>query len=249
MQNRIVFGPGGRPLSEKSTLEEIRARFDADVDRFSCLETGQQAAFDAPLVLELVAKSAAARLRPGAPVLDLGCGAGNFTLRLLQEAGPLDCHLADLSQPMLDRAGERLRAAGIAAPKLFQSDMRKLEFAPSSFDCILAGAVLHHLRDDADWRGFFARLHQWLKPGGRLYVADFIIFEAPEVMALAMDRYAQHLESIGGETYRDKVFAYVEREDSPRSLPFQLELLRQTGFAAWDVLHRHGICACYYGQK
>ena len=36
-----------RQLDEKSTVEEIRKRFDADVERFSKLETGQQAAMDA----------------------------------------------------------------------------------------------------------------------------------------------------------------------------------------------------------
>src|SRR5687767_3928615 len=33
----------------KSTVEEIRQRFDADVERFSTLETGQSATVDAPL--------------------------------------------------------------------------------------------------------------------------------------------------------------------------------------------------------
>ena len=44
----------------KSTVEEIRARFDNDVERFSNLETGQSATIDAPLALELIAEAAAA---------------------------------------------------------------------------------------------------------------------------------------------------------------------------------------------
>ena len=96
------------PLENKSKLEEIRTRFDADVERFSNLETGQQATIDAPLVLELVAKTCARHLHKGASLLDLGCGAGNFTLRVLQEVGGLDCHLVDLSHPMLTRAATRV---------------------------------------------------------------------------------------------------------------------------------------------
>ena len=41
-------------LQSKSTLEEIRERFDNDVERFSNLETGQSATVDAPLAMELV---------------------------------------------------------------------------------------------------------------------------------------------------------------------------------------------------
>ncbi len=148
------------PLSEKSTTEEIRARFDGDVDRFSRLETGQQATIDAPLVLDLVASAAASHLRSGDRMLDLGCGAGNFSLRVLREIHPLECDLADLSQPMLDRAGERLRDAGVPHPALHRRDLRELEFPENTFAVILAGAVLHHLREDDEWRRIFGRIHR-----------------------------------------------------------------------------------------
>jgi tRNA (cmo5U34)-methyltransferase len=62
-------------------------------------------------------------------------------------------------------------------------------------------------------------------------------------------RYGRYLEGLKGPEYREKVFSYMDREDSPRSLPFQLELLRQIGFTAWDVLHRNSIFACYVGVK
>src|SRR5690606_15664750 len=71
--------------AEKATIAEIRQRFDTDVERFSNLETGQTSTVDAALALELVA-TAAARVTPHATrLLDVGCGAGNYTLRLLQE--------------------------------------------------------------------------------------------------------------------------------------------------------------------
>ncbi len=93
-----------RPLHEKSTVEQIRARFDADVERFSQLETGQQAAMDAPIILDIVARTAALHTQPHGKLLDIGCGAGNFTLRVLSQVSPLDCILVDLSRPMLNRA-------------------------------------------------------------------------------------------------------------------------------------------------
>ena len=77
-------------LKDKSTTAQIRARFDHDVERFSCLETGQQATIDAALVLDLVAQTSAMHLHPHGTVLDIGCGAGNFTLRILQEISPFN---------------------------------------------------------------------------------------------------------------------------------------------------------------
>ena len=48
------------PLSKKSSINEIKARFDADVERFSNLETGQTATIDAPLAMELITEAAIA---------------------------------------------------------------------------------------------------------------------------------------------------------------------------------------------
>ncbi len=237
------------PYQNKSTIAEIRARFDQDVERFSNLQTGQQAAIDAPLVLELVAKTAQRHLRPGNVVLDIGCGAGNFTLRVLQETNGLECHLVDLSDPMLTRAQKRVSEAGVASVATYQQDLRELCFVDNTFDCILAGAVLHHLRDENDWKTTFAKLYRWLKPGGRLYVADLAFFDVPEAQEVMWQRYGDYLSRMGGDDYRAKVFAYIEKEDSPRSLSFQLELLKATGFSHYDVLHRNSVFACYFGVK
>jgi len=237
-------------LEKKSSVEEIRVRFDQDVERFSQLETGQQATMDAPLVLELVAACCRQHLHAGDALLDVGCGAGNFTLRVLQDSPKLRCHLADLSRPMLDRAEQRVRDSGAAqSVETHQGDLRALDFSAGTFSCILAGAVLHHLRDEADWRREFARFHAWLKPGGRLYVADLCTFELPDVQETMWARYGRYLEGLKGPEYRDAVFAYIEKEDSPKSLPFQLNLLKAVGFSDFDVLHRNSVFACYVGRK
>jgi tRNA (cmo5U34)-methyltransferase len=44
----------------KATVDEIRARFDADVERFGNLDSGQSATVGAPLSMALVADAAAA---------------------------------------------------------------------------------------------------------------------------------------------------------------------------------------------
>lgn len=77
----------------KSTPAEIRDRFDKDVDRFSNLQTGQTSTIDAPLILDLISSAAAATCPKAKAVLDVGCGAGNYTLKLLQKLPGLDAAL------------------------------------------------------------------------------------------------------------------------------------------------------------
>ena len=79
----------GTSLEQKSTVEEIKKRFDNDVARFSNLETGQSSTIDAPLAMELIAQAAAKSTANIRRVLDIGCGAGNNTIKLLQYAAPL----------------------------------------------------------------------------------------------------------------------------------------------------------------
>ena len=127
--------------------------------------------------------------------------------------------------------------------------MRELNFDAENFDVILAGAVLHHLRDEADWREMFRRLHRWLRPGGLLFVADLAVFDDPALHALMWQRYGDYLESLSGAEYREKVFAYIDAEDSPRSLRFQLDLIRELGFRDYDVLHRNSVFATFFARK
>src|SRR5512145_425546 len=111
----------------KSTVDEIRRRFDADVERFSNLETGQSATVDAPLAMELVAQAAAAATPHARHLLDVGCGAGNYTLKLLEHLPNLDATLIDLSRPMLERARERVGKATSGQIVTIQGDVRGIE--------------------------------------------------------------------------------------------------------------------------
>jgi tRNA (cmo5U34)-methyltransferase len=127
--------------------------------------------------------------------------------------------------------------------------MRLLSFRPASFDIILAGQVLHHLREDAQWEAMFARFHEWLRPAGTLFVADFVAYDDPGIQELMLTRYAEHLEELGGAEYRDKVLACCEVEDSPRSVKYQFDLLSKVGFSEFDVLHKAALFTAFYAKK
>lgn len=238
------------PLSDKSTIEDIRSRFDNEVERFSSLETGQAATLDAPLAMSLITAAAVACTKNFRRVLDVGCGAGNNTLRLHQVAAhDFDVDLLDLSAPMLARAAERVRAINSGAIRTFQADFRTAALPDGGYDVILAAAVLHHLRDDDDWLHAFRKLYALLAPGGSVWITDLVCHEQSEIQDMMWDRYGQYLTSIGDTDYRDRVFAYVDREDSPRPVTYQLDLLRSVGFASVDLLHKNSCFAAFGAVK
>jgi tRNA (cmo5U34)-methyltransferase len=236
-------------MKNKSTIAEIKARFDQDVERFSNLDTGQVSTIDAKISLELITE-AARRIRPNAEtLLDIGCGAGNYTLTMLSRMNNLDCTLVDLSKPMLDKAFERVSLLTKKKAEIIQGDIREIHLTENHFDIILAGAVLHHLREDADWEFTFNKLFCILKPGGCLMISDLVTQDTGTLNHYIWEKYGDYLEDLGGKEYRQKVLDYVSREDSPRSLNYQLELMKKIGFSHTEILHKNLCFAAYAGIK
>lgn len=93
--------------------------------------------------------------KPGERILDLGCGDGSLTLRLV-EAGA-EVVAVDAAPDMVRAARER----GIDAHCI---DARALPFH-ASFDAVFTNAVLHWIRDGMEH--VLARVAQALRPGGR----------------------------------------------------------------------------------
>lgn len=234
---------------DKSTIEEIRQRFDNDVERFSNLDTGQLSTIDATISLELITE-AAKRIAPAATqLLDIGCGAGNYTLLMLSKLPGLHCTLVDLSMPMLEKAHERVSANTENTVTILQGDIREVALPENNFDIILAGAVLHHLRDDQDWERTFSKLYRLLKPGGCLMISDLITQDNEVLNNYTWERYGDYLEAIGGKEYRSKVLDYVAKEDSPRSMTYQLALMKKMGFSSVEILHKNMCFGAFGGIK
>ena len=233
----------------KSTVEEIRQRFDAEIDRYSNLETGQAATVDSPLSMSLVTEAAAATTPHAQHMLDVGCGGGNYTLKLLERMPHLNVTLVDLSQAMLDCALKRVQPKAVGPVTAIQSDIRELDLGQQRFDIILASAVLHHLRADAEWQSVFQKLYNALKPGGSIWIFDIVESPLPEVQAIHWRRYGEYLTALQDEAFREEMFARILEEDTPRSVAFQLDLLREVGFSEVEVLHKHSCYAAFGAVK
>jgi SAM-dependent methyltransferase len=97
--------------------------------------------------------------QPGEYILDLGCGDGQLTTRLIGTGA----HVlgVDASPEMVTAARER----GIEAE---QAPAESLPFRDATFDAVFSNAALHWVRgQDA----MLAQVHRVLKPGGR-FVAE-----------------------------------------------------------------------------
>lgn len=103
------------------------------------------------------------RLPDGAKVLELGCGAGVPSTRMLAERH--DVLGVDLSQQQID-----LARANVPAARFEKADMTALEFADGEFDGVAAFySILHVPREEQP--ALIASIARWLRPGG-LFLAS-----------------------------------------------------------------------------
>src|SRR5437016_4152945 len=141
------------------------------------------------------------------------------------------CHAGDLRKS----TPEQIRAR-------FDADVA---LAPESFDIAVGAAVFHHLRDESEWRAVFSKIRASLRPDGSFWIADLIHHSTPAVQDLMWRRYGHYLADFKGDDYRRQVFDYIEYEDTPRPLLFQLDLLREVGFREVEILHKNSCFAAF----
>jgi ubiquinone/menaquinone biosynthesis C-methylase UbiE len=115
-----------------------------------------------PPELIIAAEQFLSTIKPGALILDLGCGAGR-DMAWFESQGATVVG-SDLSAGMLAQA--RLRAQG----GLAQTDMRRLPFRTGCFQGVwCCGAFLHLSKADAPHA--LAEMHRVLVPGGTLFLS------------------------------------------------------------------------------
>lgn len=103
-------------------------------------------------------------LEPGHHVLELGCGTGAMTRRMLDRGARVTA--VDLAEPMLERARARAPEASFVVHDVLTLDLGE------TVDAVLLAFVLHEM--DADTRaGALATARRHLAPGGRLVVLEF----------------------------------------------------------------------------
>lgn len=114
---------------------------------------------------------AAARIRPGSNVADIGAGTGLFTPMLAKATGPKGkVYAVDIVPKFLSLIQSRSAESGLNNIQTVLCTERSVELAPNSIDQAFICDVYHHFEYP---QSSLASLHRALRPGGEVLVIDF----------------------------------------------------------------------------
>jgi demethylmenaquinone methyltransferase/2-methoxy-6-polyprenyl-1,4-benzoquinol methylase len=166
----MTTGPPLAASAENSFAEELFYSLPARYDLLAeVLSFGQNGRWRAELVARLSAS-------PAKTILDVATGTAGVAIALAQRTGAAVTGI-DISESMLARGRERVRAAGLDTRIQLQAGRaEELPFASGSFDAVSFTYLLRYVRDPA---ATVAELARVLRPGGVMASLDFFVPRNP----------------------------------------------------------------------
>jgi SAM-dependent methyltransferase len=132
-----------------------------------------------------------AGLRPGLRVLDVGCGCGDTTIELATRVAPGGEALGiDISKPMLTRAMQQAKAAGVANARFEIADAQIEELPAQRFDVLFSRFGVMFFADPAL---AFGNLRKAMRGGGQLAFVCWQAMTDNPWMLVPMMAALQHL--------------------------------------------------------
>lgn len=184
-------------------------------------------------------------------VVDLGAGTGALGAAILAAQPTARVKLVDIDPAMLETARVRVAPFGDRGELVhasFDPDPSRPSFWSSSPRCdsVVASLALHHVPELDRKRAIYARIHESLRPGGVVIVADANVHPQGPERDHAFAIWSAWMAEHGiGQSEANALFAQWAAEDFYHPLATELRLLADAGFARPECFWKYGPISVY----
>ena len=174
-------------------------------------------------------------------VLELGCGTGNLSLRLVASLPRAALTLIDGSEEMIELVRSRIAESKSNSNQRVTyhvARFEELEFPRESFDLVVSSISLHHVEDKAR---LYARIHSTMRTGGRFCFADQMRGEPEANHRLNWERWLDFCREPGHCTPDEieSLLQHAAAHDHYTTMTEHFTLLSAAGFSEIDCVWRN----------
>ena len=180
-------------------------------------------------------------------ILELGCGTGKLTRKILSRFPKAKLEIVDISLEMLKATEKSI--TNNSNIKYIQSDFKNLDLDANKYDLILSSISIHHLVDDEKEK-FVKKLFRWLKPKGTLCFGDQFKGVKDEYYKKHIDLWKQYADrnNIEKEIW-EKWMKHQDESDYHCATGNYYIWLTNAGFKNIDCLWRYALWAVLIAEK
>ncbi len=190
-------------------------------------------------------------------LLDLGCGDGILTRKLMNLNDAIEATLVDGSETMLEKARGGLGTCRSA--QFVKGSFQEIvdgKIGLGEFDFCVSSMAIHHL-DLQEKPRLFHYVYAHLRKGGRFLNVDVILAPSRELKEWYHAKWKEWMSGmierlkVTDETAEEIVTRYESplSMNKPDTLEDQIAALRAAGYLDVDCFYKNGIFAVFGGKK
>ena len=180
-------------------------------------------------------------------ILDLGCGTGNLTQRILEQFPDAQIDALDLSEDILEES--RKRFANKSNMNYLQADFKSMNLPHGNYDLVMSSIARHHVEDPFKLK-LYTEVYQSLKKGGIFIFTDQTRGITDEIYLKNIECWKYEAFKLGStEENWNMWMAHQDAHDFHSPVGWHLENLKKAGFNEVDLLSKYLMWGVFWAKK
>ncbi|MDD5571469.1 MAG: methyltransferase domain-containing protein [Bacteroidales bacterium] len=180
-------------------------------------------------------------------ILELGCGTGNLTQKIIEKYPNAEIFLVDISDEIIRQCKKRfIKNKNL---NFINADFNDLNFKNEDFALIVSSIAIHHIKNK-EKEILFGKVRKWLQKSGVFTYFDQFKGATDEIYKKNIEKWHEEIIKLGSDEKDWKQWMkHQDEHDYHATVAEQIEWLKKAKFKTIDVVWRYLLWTVVYAQK